>query len=100
MTWMWTLLGTFAQLSLAVLMFMLVAVSAGSIANGATLGKATLGILNFSLFALPGLCVASAAIVIGLHVRGGSASSYWWYVLPLAGVVAYIAYAIWLGSRS
>lgn len=99
MTLAWTLLGTIAQLTLALFLFMLVVFSAGGIANGMALGRLELGILNLSVFALPGLCVLSAAIVIVLHLRGGSAASYWWYAMPLAATLLYLAYAVWLGRQ-
>jgi hypothetical protein len=96
----WTVLGTFGQLLLAYVLFMLVAFSAGGLANGMTLGKLHSGILNASIFVLPGLCVASAVIVIGLHVAGASASAYAWYALPLAATAAYLAYLAALGRHA
>lgn len=100
MTFGWILLGTLGQLMLALFLFMLVAFSAGGLGAGARLGKTELRILNLSIYLLPALCVLSAAIVVGLYLRGGSAASYGWYALPLVGAALYIAYAVRLGRRS
>ena len=94
MTVGWTLAGTVAQLMLALFLFMLVAFSAGGIGNGVALGKVQLAIFNLSVFTLPALCVLSAGIVVYLHMHGGSASSYWWYVMPLGATVVYLVYAV------
>jgi hypothetical protein len=87
-----TLLGTFGQLMLAYLLFMLVAFSAGGIANGGQFHRFQMKILNLSLFVLPGACALSAVIVLCLHWGGGSAQSYWWYAVPLAATVLYLVY--------
>lgn len=97
MSFVWTLLGTIAQLMLAYLLFMLVVFSAGGLANGVALGKFQLGILNLSIFLLPALCLLSACIVIYLHLRAGGAASYAWYAMPLVATVLYVAYVTWLG---
>ncbi|WHZ10259.1 MAG: hypothetical protein OJF60_000698 [Burkholderiaceae bacterium] len=96
----WTVLGTFAQLMLAMFLCMLVIFSGASIANGGTLGGFQMRILNLSIFVLPGLCAVSAAVVIYLHLRGGSVASYWWYAMPLVAATLYLAYAIWLGRNA
>jgi hypothetical protein len=49
-------------------------------------------ILDLSLFVLPGSCVPGAMIVLYPHWRGGSASSYGRYGLPLAATALYLAY--------
>jgi len=97
MSFGWTLAGTIAQLMLALFLFMVVVFSAGGIANGASLDKFQLGILNASMYVLPALCVLSALIVVYLQWHGGGAMSYWWYAMPLAATVLYLAYAIILG---
>lgn len=99
MTMGWTLAGTFAQLMLAGFLFMLVVFSAGGLANGLTLGRAQLAILNLSMFLIPGLCVANAGIAAYLHAHGGSVASYWWYAMPLAATLPYFAYAFALMRR-
>jgi hypothetical protein len=96
MSFGWTIVGTLAQLMLAFFLFMVVVFSAGGIANGASLGKLHLGILNFSMYFLPALCILSAIIVAYLHRHGGSVKSYWWYAMPLAGTGLYLSYAICL----
>jgi hypothetical protein len=88
----WTLLGTFGQLMLAYFLFMLVAFSAGGLVNGGRFRRVQVKVLDLSLFVLPGTCALSAAIVLYLHWRGGSALSYWWHALPIAATVLYLAY--------
>ncbi|GLQ52334.1 hypothetical protein ACFFJT_01345 [Dyella flava] len=94
MSFGWTVLGTITQLVLAYFLFMVVVFSAGGIANAAPLGKLHLGILNFSMYLLPALCVLSAVVVMYLQRHGGSVKSYWWYALPLAATGLYLVYAI------
>jgi hypothetical protein len=93
----WTVVGTIAQLMLALFLFMLVVFSASGVANDGSLGKFQLGILNLSIFLLPALCVLSALIVCMLHWRGAGAMAYWWYALPLVGTAVYLGYVIVLG---
>lgn len=99
MSFTWTLLGTIGQLLLAYLLFMLVAFSACGFGSGGQLGKADVRILNLSIYLLPAMCVLSAGIVIGLHLLGGGVASYGWYVLPLAGMLLYVAYTTMLSRR-
>jgi hypothetical protein len=100
MSFVWTLLGTIGQLMLAYFLFMLVAFSGGGVANGGELSRRQIAILDLSLLGLPALCVVSAVIVVGLHVRGAGARSYGWYAMPLAATVAYVIYVTVLGRRS
>lgn len=100
MSFGWTLLGTFGQLMLAYFLFMVVAFSAGGVASESRLGKLQMKILDLSIFALPAACVLSAAMVLYLDWRGGSAMSYWWYAMPLAATALYLGYVIALGRRS
>lgn len=99
MSFAWTLLGTIGQLVLAYLLFMLVAFSAGGLVNGVRLGKVELRVLNLSIYLLPAMCVLSAGIVLGLHLLGGGVASYGWYVLPLVGMLLYVAYTAMLSRR-
>ena len=91
-------LGTILQLMLAFFLFMLVAVSAGGADAGAAPGKVQMGILNFSLYALPATCLVSAGIVLYLYLRGSGPSSYWWHGLPMVGTALYVVYVLNLGS--
>lgn len=95
----WTVLGTLGQMLLAYFLFMVVAFSGGGLVNGATLGKLQTLVLNLALFVLPGACVASAVVVIGLNIAGAGTRSYLWYLLPFAVTVVYVAYAIVLVRR-
>lgn len=92
MSIVWTLLGTFGQLMLAYLLFMLVAFSGGGLVSGGQFHRRQLRVLDLSLFALPGACGLSAVIVLYLQWAGGSARSYWWYTLPLVATTLYFAY--------
>jgi hypothetical protein len=92
MTMGWTLLGTFGQLMLGYLLFMLAVFSACGLGSGNQLRPAQMKVLNLSLFALPGSCALSAVIVLCLHWAGGSARSYGWYLLPLIATALYLAY--------
>ena len=88
----WTLLGTFGQLMLGYLLFMLVAFSAGGLVSGNQFRRAQVKVLDLSLFVLPGACGLSALIVLYLQWVGGSARSYGWYVLPLIATALYFVY--------
>ncbi len=94
----WVITGTVGQLMLGGLLFMFSVFSGAGIANGNTLSKLQLGILNFSMFALPLSCVLSAGIVLYLYKTGGNSSSYWWYVLPLILTALYALFASRLSS--
>lgn len=92
MSILWTLLGTFGQLILAHVLFMLVAFSGGGLVSNGQIRPAQVKVLDLSLFVLPGACALSAVIVLCLHGWGGSARSYWWYALPLVMTLRYFAY--------
>ena len=99
MTLLWIIIGTFLQLCFAYFLFMLAAFSGGGIANGNSLKPFQMAILNFSLYALPGLCVLSAGIVIVLYRQDAGASAYWWYAMPVIATVVYFKYVTRLGKR-
>lgn len=88
----WTLLGSFGQMLLAVLLFMVAAFVGGGVASGSVLNKLQSGVLDLALLALPGTCVVSAVAVIWLHLHGGGPAAYGWYALPLAATLLYLAY--------
>lgn len=88
----WTLLGTFGQLMLGYLLFMLVAFSAGGLVSGNQFRRVQMKVLDLSLLVLPGACGLSAVIVLCLHWLGGSALSYWWYAMPLIAATLYVVY--------
>jgi len=100
MSIVWTLLGTFGQLMLACVLFMLVAFSAGGLVSGGQFRRIQVKILDLSLFVLPGACALSAMIVLYLHCRGSSALSYLWYALPLVTLALYLAYLRTLVQQS
>ncbi len=86
------IVGTFLQMMLAYFLFMLAVFAGGGVANGGSLGKYALMVLDFSMFILPGLCVLSSAAVIYFYFAGGSANSYWWYAAPVFGAAVYIMF--------
>jgi hypothetical protein len=87
-------LGTLLQMMLAYFFFMLVVFSAAGVANGGGLSPFQMGVLDFSIYALPATCLVSAGIVFYLYMRGGGPSSYWWYAFPLAAMALYFVYAL------
>lgn len=99
MTLFWVVTGTVLQIFLAYFLFMLAAFAGGGLANGNSLKPIQIKILDMSLFALPGLCVLSAGIVIVLYNQGASANSYWWYLMPVIAAVTYFKYAMKVGKR-
>lgn len=94
MSLLWVILGTIAQLMLAVFLFMVVAFSAGDIFNNDSLNKLQMTILNMSLFVLPGICILSAGMVIYYYIVGGSSTVYWWNIVPVISAALYLIYAI------
>lgn len=100
MSWGWTIAGSIGELMLAVVLFMLVAFSAGGLAEGGQLRRFERVALNLSIYLLPALCVASAGIVIGLQWHGGGTASYGWYALPRVAAAFYVRFVLRLGRRS
>lgn len=88
----WVIAGVAGQLVLGGFLFMYVAFSAAGVVNEHVLSKLQTGILNFSMFALPLICVLSAGIVLFQYKNGGSATSYWWHVAPILAVALYTFY--------
>lgn len=95
----WVVAGTFGQGMLGMWMFMLVAFSGGGLANGDSLTKRQELFLNLAILALPASCAVSAVAVIYLYITDAGATAYWWYALPVALMVLYLAYALYLVSR-
>jgi hypothetical protein len=99
MTLLWTTLGSLAQLALAGILFVMSIFIGGSLANSNTLGPQASRIVDLALFVLPALCVLSGVIVLILHLRGGRAMGYCWYLLPVVAAIAYLIFAIRLAPR-
>lgn len=88
---LWLVLaGTFWLSCLAVFAFMLAAFAGGGVANGGTVGTWGMRFLNFSLFALPGLCVVAAVMLWLAYSRDWGAVHYWWNAFPLPFMAAYV----------
>jgi hypothetical protein len=95
----WVVAGTFGQGMLGMWMFMLVAFSGGGIANGNSLTKGQELFLDIAILALPASCAVSAIAVIYLYITDAGATAYWWYAMPVALMVLYCVYALYLLPR-
>ncbi|MFN7444715.1 MAG: hypothetical protein ACK5RC_06000 [Curvibacter sp.] len=100
MSLFWVVCGVVAQLSLGCVLFMLVAFSAGGIANAGGVSPRDMLLLNAALYVLPLLCLVSAGLIVYGYVSGASARTYGWHLLPLPAAVAYILFALSLSSAS
>lgn len=95
----WVVAGTFGQGMLGMWLFMLVAFSGGSIANGQSLTKGQSLFIDIAILALPASCAVSAAAVIYLFITDGGALSYGWYALPVALAAVYLVYVVLILPR-
>ncbi len=86
--------GTYAQFSLAFMLFMFVVFSAASTGNNASsISRFQSFILHGSMYILPLSCIASALFVKHAHHSGiGTSLYYWLYLLPIILVVFYITF--------
>ncbi|HBH37337.1 MAG TPA: hypothetical protein DDX06_03015 [Curvibacter sp.] len=100
MSLFWVVCSVVAQLSLAFMLFMLVAFSAGGIANAGGVSPRDMLVLNAALYVLPLLCLVGAGLIIHGYLSGASARSYWWHLLPIPAVIAYIVFALSLSGSS
>ncbi len=100
MSLFWVVCSVVAQLSLAMVLFMLVAFSAGGIANEGGVSARDMLVLNASLYVLPLLCLVSAGLMVHGYLSGASARTYWWHLLPIPAAVAYVIFALSLGGSS
>jgi len=91
----WVIAGTFGQLMLAFLLFMMAVFAGGGLANGNSLSERQILLLDLSMLALPASAVISAGVVIYQYATDGGPSSYWWYGLP---AVAFALYALIVAS--
>lgn len=96
----WVIIGSIGQLMVAMFLFMLVAFSAGGIANGNSLSKRQMSVLNLSIYALPATCLLSAGIVIYFYCTGASVIAFWWHLLPLGATVAYLLFVSTIGGTN
>lgn len=85
----WVIAGTIGQLMLAFLLFMMAVFAGGGMANGNSLSKRQILLLDLSMLALPASALLSAGVVICLYVTGAGPRSYGWYGLPAAAVALY-----------
>ena len=98
MSLLWVIAGSIFQVFLSVFLFMLVAVSAGSIANNNTVSELQSSILNISIYLLPLICLLSAGIVIFQYTMNSSSLSYWWNTLPIAMTIIYLLFTLSLSK--
>jgi hypothetical protein len=94
----WVIAGTVGQLALGGFLFMFVIFSAAGIVNDHALEPYQKSILDFSILALPAVCFISACIVLYLYHIDASASSYWWYAVPVMAAALYLIYAVHLNE--
>lgn len=85
----WVIAGTFGELMLALFLFMIAVFAGGGMANGNSLSKGQILLLDLSMLALPASAVISAAVMIYLYKTDAGTASYWWYTLPAAAVALY-----------
>lgn len=100
MSLFWVVVSVVAQLSLAMMLFLLVGFSGGGIANQDNVSKSVILVLDVSLYVLPLLCFVSAGLIVHGYMSGASARTYWWHLLPLPAALAYLAFAISLSGSS
>ena len=86
------IVGSIAQLCLAMFLFMLAAFAGGGMANGRHLSDLQMKVLNIAIYLLPFLCLISAGIVLYCYTKGGTPGVYWWYSMPIVGAVIYCIY--------
>lgn len=91
----WVIIGTFFQLGLAFMLFMLAAFAGGGVANGRKLTSLQSKMLDLSIYALPLISLISAGIIIYQYNHDGSSTSYWWHIMP---IVAAVIYLVWIGK--
>ncbi|WP_444930452.1 hypothetical protein ACJJIF_01300 [Microbulbifer sp. SSSA002] len=93
----WVIIGSFFQLAFSGFLFMMAVFAWGGIANGKDLSTFSSAILAISLYFLPFLGLLSTGIVIYQYTHNGTASSYWWYLMPIVAAILYVLYisVIW-----
>ena len=100
MSFFWVMLSVIFQLSLAFMLFLLVAFSSAGIANEAKLDNGTSLVLDLSLYVLPLLCFVSVWMLVQGYRSGASAHTYWWHLLPIPPAIAYVLFALTLSRSS
>lgn len=99
MSLLWVVLGVIGQAFLGFFLFMLAIFAGGGVANGNSLAGWQMGILNASMFVLPGLSAVSIIMLIHAYLHQGGASAYAWHLLPLAGTAIYITFVMNIGGK-
>ncbi|QRN94176.1 hypothetical protein JRI60_34220 [Archangium violaceum] len=91
------LVSLFLQCCLGTWLFMVVAFSAGGLANGRTLPAWQTRMLDLSLLAVPASSAVVALGMLALYLAGSPWLSWWWNALPVGvGLV----YFLFFGSAS
>lgn len=93
----WVIIGSYLQLALSGLLFMMAVFANGGLSNRGNLSKLSSMILAASMYLLPSIGILATGIVIYQYNHGGDASSYWWYIMPIFVAALYIIYinALW-----
>ena len=94
----WVIAGSIFQFMSAYIMFLLAVFAGGAAANNHVLSAFQLRVLDWSLYLLPGLCVASGLLVIILYISGRGGWSYVWHLLPALALIIYLVYLQSLSS--
>ena len=100
MSFFWVVVSVIFQLSLAFMLFLLVAFSSAGIANGAKLSQMTSLVLDASLYVLPLLCFVSVWMLVQGYRSGASVHTFWWHLLPIPPAIAYVVFALSLSGSS
>lgn len=88
----WVIAGSLFQFMSAYVMFLLAVFDGGAVANNYVLSAFQLRVLDWALYLLPGLCVASGLLIIVLYVSGRGGWSYAWHLVPVLTVVVYMVF--------
>lgn len=99
MSIIWVVVGTIGQLMLGVMLFMLAVFGGGGMANGRSLDKIWISILDLAMFALPLSCLVAASMVIYLFRTGSGSWAYCWYAAPLGLAVLYFFFLNFLSRQ-
>jgi hypothetical protein len=94
----WVIAGSISMLILGVFMVLITIFAGAGIGNKHTLTELQNTILGYSIYWVPLICFGTAGLVIYLYKTGAGSASYYWYLLPVVIVAAYIAYAVVLSK--
>jgi hypothetical protein len=94
----WVIAGSLCMLFLGGFMALIAIFAGASIGNKHALTELQNTILTYAIYWVPLVCFGTAALVIYLYKTGSGPAGYYWYLVPLAVVAAYITYAVILSK--